>query len=120
MFSYKQVILQVSLEIRSALQHIYGIGKHKAFLICSKLGLSFPFVLKNLNNYYFMMLTFILDFHSWLEARIKRIYYYNIKVLIETLTHRGLRHKDNLPTRGQRTRTNAKTRKKRSKFVYNE
>lgn len=64
MFSYKQVILQVSLEIRSALQHIYGIGKHKAFLICSKLGLSFPFVLKNLNNYYFMMLTFILDFHS--------------------------------------------------------
>jgi ribosomal protein S13 len=63
-FSYKQVVLQVSLEIRSALQHIYGIGKHKAFLICSKLGVAFPFVLKNLNNYYTMLLIFILDFHT--------------------------------------------------------
>lgn len=63
-FSYKQTILQIALEIRSALQQIYGIGKHKALLVCSKLGLAFPFVLQNLNNYYLMFLAFILDHHS--------------------------------------------------------
>lgn len=111
MFAYKQVILQLTLEIRAALKHIYGIGKYKAFCICARLGLSFPFIMKNLNNYYFMMLAFILDFYSWLEARIKRFYSQNIKKLIEISIYRGLRHKDSLPTRGQRTRTNAKTKK---------
>ena len=64
MFAYKQVILQLNLEIRSALKHIYGIGKYKALCICARLGLSYPFIMKNLNNYYFMILAFILDFYS--------------------------------------------------------
>ena len=119
MFSYKQIILQVVLEIRSALQYIYGIGKYKALLICAKLGLAFPFILKNLNNYNFMFLTFILDSHTWLESRIKRLKFYNIKILIEIAIYRGIRHKDNLPTRGQRTRTNAKTQK-HSRLIFNE
>lgn len=63
-FAYKQVIFQVALEIRGALQHIFGIGQHKALCICARMGLSFPFIMKNLNNYYFMLLSFILDFFS--------------------------------------------------------
>lgn len=50
---------------------------------------------------------------------MKRLYYYNIKILIEIGIYRGIRHKDNLPVRGQRTRTNSKTRKN-SRFVFNE
>lgn len=63
-FAYKQVIFQVALEIRGALQQIYGIGQYKALCICARLGLSFPFIMHNLNNYYFMLLSFILDFFS--------------------------------------------------------
>ena len=63
-FAYKQVIFQVSLEIRSALQHIYGLGKHKAFCICARLGLAFPFIMNNLNNYNYMLLIFVLDFFT--------------------------------------------------------
>lgn len=119
MFAYKQVILPILAEIRASLQHIYGIGKYKAFCICARLGLSFPFMLKSLNNYYSMFLFFILDYYSWLEARIKRIYKQNVRFLVELNTYKGFRHKDNLPVRGQRTRTNAKTKKK-NKFNYND
>lgn len=118
MFTYKQVIFKLDLEIRSALTQVYGIGKYKAFCISAKLGLSYPFVMKDMNNYYFMVLAFILDFYSWLEARIKRYYSQNIKKLIEINTYKGLRHKDSLPTRGQRTRTNAKTKKKIKVIFY--
>ena len=100
------------------LQHIYGIGKHKAFCICARLGLSFPFLMHNLNNYYFMLLSFILDFFSWLEVRIRRIYTLNIKKLVDINTYKGLRHKDKLPVRGQRTRTNAKTKKRIKTVSY--
>lgn len=119
MFAYKQVILPVLSEIRSALQHIYGVGKYKAFCICARLGFGFPFIMKNLNNYYSMFLFFILDYFTWLEARVKRIYKQNIRFLVELNTYKGLRHKDNLPVRGQRTRTNAKTKKK-IRLVYND
>lgn len=62
-FAYKQVILQVIYEIRAALQHIYGVGNYKALCIASRMGLSYPFVMKNFNNYYFMFLSFVLDFY---------------------------------------------------------
>lgn len=120
MFAYKQVMFQVNYEIRSALQQIYGVGNHKAWLICAKLGLSFPFIMRTLNNYYFMLLTFVLDFFTWLEVRVKRFYMLNIKKLIDINAYKGLRHTDNLPVRGQRTRTNAKTRKRKKKKNYNK
>jgi len=112
MFVYKQYTLNTNREIRLAIQSIYGIGWHKSILICSKMGLSFPFLFKNLNNYNIQILSFILDFFTWLEIRIKHYIYQNIKKLVEINTYKGLRHKDSLPTRGQRTRTNASTKKK--------
>lgn len=119
MFAYKQVILPVISEIRASLQHIYGIGKYKAFCICARLGFGFPFTMKSLNTYYSMFLFFILDYYTWLEARIRRIYKQNVRFLVELNSYKGLRHKDRLPVRGQRTRTNSKTRKK-TKFNYND
>ena len=119
MFAYKQVILPVLSEIRAALQSIYGIGKYKAFFICARLGFSFPFMLNSLNTYYSMFLFVVLDYFSWLDARIRRIYKQNVRFLVELNTYKGIRHKDSLPVRGQRTRTNSKTKKK-NKFNYNE
>lgn len=83
------------------------------------MGLSFPFLFKNLNNYNLQLLSYVLDFFTWLEVRIKHYIYQNIKKLVELGSYKGLRHKDSLPTRGQRTRTNASTKKK-IKLIFNE
>jgi len=107
------------MEIRAALQLIYGIGWYKSLIICSKIGLSYPFLFKYLNMYNKSLLIFILDFYTWLEVRIKRLVYQNIKKYYDIMSYRGIRHKDSLPVRGQRTRSNART-KKRYKILLNE
>lgn len=119
MFIYKQYNLEINKEIRSSLQSIYGIGWYKSILICSKIGLSYPFILSNLNAYNRHLLSFVLDFYTWLEVRIRRVIYQNIKKYYEISSYVGIRHKDNLPVRGQRTRTNAST-KKRHKIILND
>jgi len=119
MFIYKHFTLNINREIRLSLQSIFGIGWHKSNIISSKMGLSFPYLFKNLNSYNLQLLSFILDYFTWLEARIKHYIFQNIKRLYEINAYKGLRHKDSLPTRGQRTRTNAST-KKRVKLIFNE
>lgn len=119
MFIYKQYTLDINKEIRSSLQFIYGIGLYKSNIISIKLGLSFPFLFKNLNKYNLQLLSYVLDYYTWLEIRIKHYIFQNIKKLFEINAYKGLRHKDSLPTRGQRTRTNASTKKK-IKLIFNE
>src|ERR1700753_1847043 len=111
-FVYKQYTLNINKELRSSLQLIYGIGLYKSNLISVKMGLSFPFLFKNLNSYNLQLLSCILDYYTWLEIRIKHYIFQNIKKLVELNSYKGLRHKDSLPTRGQRTRTNASTKKR--------
>ena len=120
MFVYKQVIFnKYEQEIKPALQIIYGIGHYKSFLISTKMGLTSTYFLGDLNTYYLSLLTYLLDFYSWLEVRIKRVIYQNIKSLFDNSSYKGIRHKDSLPVRGQRTRTNACT-KKRYKIILHE
>ena len=84
------------------------------------MGLSYPLLgIRNFNFYNLQLLSFILDFFTWLEIRIKRYIYQNIKMQFEILSYIGIRHKDSLPVRGQRTRTNAST-KKRYKVILND
>jgi len=64
MFVYKQYTLDANKETRLSLQTIYGMGWHKSILICAKMGLSFPFLFRNLNNYNLQLLSFILDFFT--------------------------------------------------------
>ena len=116
MFTYKQYNLVLKKDIRLSLQLIYGIGWLKSIYISSKLGFAYPFSLNNINLYNYSILAFILDFFTWLEVRIKRIIFQNIKNLYKIESYKGIRHKDSLPTRGQRTRTNAST-KKRYKII---
>lgn len=119
MFVYKQYTIELNKEIRLSLQTIYGIGWYKSSIISIKLGLSFPFLFKNLNSYNLQLLSYVMDYYTWLEIRIKHYIYQNIKKLVENGSYKGLRHKDSLPTRGQRTRTNASTKKK-IKLIFNE
>ena len=118
-FLYKQYTLNDNRELRLSLQSIYGIGWYKSSMIGIKMGLSFPFLFKNLNSYNMQLLSYIMDYYTWLEIRIKHYIFQNIKKLVELNAYKGLRHKDSLPVRGQRTRTNAST-KKRIKLIFNE
>lgn len=120
MFSYKQYNFNEKREIRCNLQLIYGIGWLKSIFICSRLGLSYPFIINRTNIYNYMLLSYVLDFFTWLEVRIRRIIFQNIKNLYNIESYKGLRHKDSLPCRGQRTRTNASTRKKYRILLNNE
>jgi len=120
MFIYKQVTLNINREVRLSLQKIFGIGWYKSSIISIRMGLSFPFLFKNLNNYNLQLLSYILDYYTWLEIRIKHYIFQNIKKLFEINSYKGLRHKDSLPVRGQRTRTNASTKKKKIKYIFNE
>ena len=63
-FVYKQYTLNINKELRSSLQLIYGIGLYKSNLISVKMGLSFPFLFKNLNNYNLQLLSYILDYYT--------------------------------------------------------
>lgn len=112
MFLYKQINLNLTREIRNSIQDILGVGWYKSILVCSKMGLSYPFSCGNLNLFYFYILSSILDFVTILEVRIKRFIYDNISRSFEIQSYKGFRHKDSLPSRGQRTRTNASTKKR--------
>lgn len=118
MFIYKQYNLSMQSDARLSLHVIYGIGWLKSIFICSRLGLSYPFSLNNINLYNYFLLVYVLGFFTWLEVRIKRIIFQNIKNLYKIESYKGQRHKDSLPVRGQRTRTNAST-KKRYKIILN-
>jgi small subunit ribosomal protein S13 len=120
MFLYKQREIKIGKEVRSAIMVLFGVGKHKAFLAVSKLALRFPCKTNLLNLYLFNFLGSVLNYLTLLDVHIKREIQQNIFSLIEIGSYRGERHKDNLPVRGQRTRTNAKTRKKSIKLNYKE
>jgi small subunit ribosomal protein S13 len=117
MFLYKQLNLKLNTDIRNSLKVVYGIGKFKSYIICTKLGFGYPYSINNLNLYNFGLLIAILDCYSWLEVRIKRFISQNIQQLININCYRGFRHKDKLPCYGQRTRTNAKSCR-RNKIFY--
>ena len=116
MFLYKQIYFKEHVEIRNALKFIYGIGMHKSKFICIKLGLGYPFSIDNLNYYNYSILISVLDELTLLEVRIKRVISENIKKLINIQCYKGFRHRDLLPCRGQRTRTNAKSCKRQFNF----
>lgn len=115
MFSFRNQDLPENREITAALRHIWGVGYRKSILIVTKLGFAFPFFMSNLNNYYFTLLSFLLHLTVLSATRLTRVIFTNIKTLMESGSLRGKRHLLHLPTRGQRTRTNAHTCKKSRK-----
>lgn len=117
MFLFRDTILLEGIELRGSLKKIYNISWYKSNIILTLMGISYPFVLKNLNFYNLNFLIYLLKGMNLSETKIKKNIELNINQLILINSYKGMRHKLNLPVRGQRTRTNAGTqRSKRQKL----
>ena len=106
---------QKRLEI--GLTYIFGIGQPSAQDICKALGLSMDTKVRDLTEDEVAKLRDYIDEHYQVEGDLRRERTQAIKRLQEIGSYRGLRHRRNLPARGQRTKTNARTRKGPKKTV---
>jgi small subunit ribosomal protein S13 len=100
-----------------ALPLIYGIGKHNAAGLIEKAGLDPRKRVRDLDEIEVGKLREIIDREYQVEGDLRREVQSNIRRLIEIGSYRGLRHRRGLPTRGQNTRHNARTRKGKPKTV---
>lgn len=95
----------------AALQYIYGIGPVKAREICQKTHLEEGQRVHTLNDKDVLAIRELIDKEYTVEGDLRREVTTNIKRLMDLGCYRGLRHRKRLPVRGQRTHTNARTRK---------
>jgi len=95
-----------------ALTYIYGIGKSRANEVLAKYKISPDQKIKDLSEAEINTLRKDIEDNYMLEGELKRQKQMNIKRLKETSTYRGARHQAGLPSRGQKTKTNAQTAKK--------
>lgn len=94
-----------------ALPHIYGLGKKNAQDVIDKAGLDPRKKVRDLDDSEVSKLREIIDREYQVEGDLRREVNSNIRRLIEVGSYRGLRHRRGLPTRGQNTRSNARSRK---------
>jgi len=113
MFLFRDFSLTEKKELRISLISIYGIGWNKANKIINILAISKPFFSNNINDYYINLVLFLLKGFVLSDTKIKRIIDNNINNLIVNKSYKGSRHRLTLPVRGQRTRTNAATQRKK-------
>jgi small subunit ribosomal protein S13 len=95
------------------LTYIYGIGRASAQKILQAAGVDGAIRVKDLSEDHIVKLREIIERDYRVEGDLRKEVAMNIKRLIDTGTYRGLRHRKGLPVRGQRTKTNARTRKGR-------
>lgn len=100
-----------------ALPLLYGVGKHNVHEIVEKAGIDPAKRVRDLSETEIGHLREILDRDYQVEGDLRREVQGNIRRLMEIGCYRGLRHRRGLPTRGQRTRSNARTRKGKPKTV---
>ncbi len=97
--------------VEVALTYIYGIGRSSARAILARTGISPDTRVKDLTEDEVNRLRELIDREYKVEGELRAEVAANIKRLIDIGSYRGLRHRRGLPVRGQRTRTNARTRK---------
>jgi small subunit ribosomal protein S13 len=103
--------------VEVGLTYLYGIGLPRAQRILAATGVNPDTRIKDLTDSEVGMLRDYIGQNYKVEGDLRREVQLNIKRLIEIGSYRGLRHRRNLPARGQRTRTNARTRKGPKKTV---
>jgi small subunit ribosomal protein S13 len=103
--------------IESGLTYIYGIGRHTSGQILERAGINPDKRDSDLTESEIATIRDIIDREMVVEGDLRRDVQMNIKRLIEIGSYRGLRHRRNLPVRGQRTRTNARTKRGPKKTV---
>ena len=102
------------------LTYIYGIGRKLSNDIIEKLGLDKNMKANALNEDHIAKINSLLQSEYTVEGDLRRQVQNNIKRLISIHSYRGMRHRLGLPVRGQRTRTNSRTRKGKRKTVANK
>jgi len=100
-----------------ALTYIYGIGKISAEEICKTTGINPNVSINTLSLDELAELRKVIESEYKVEGRLRTETSLNIKRLMDIGCYRGLRHRKSLPVRGQRTKTNARTRKGKKKTV---
>ena len=106
--------------VEIALTYIYGIGLTSSKKILAKTGIDPDKRAKDLTEDEISKLRDEIENHYKVEGELRREVALNIKRLTEIGCYRGVRHRKGLPVRGQRTKTNARTRKGRAKTVANK
>ncbi|HEX6957662.1 MAG TPA: 30S ribosomal protein S13 [Ferrovibrio sp.] len=105
------VNIPTNKRVEIALTYIYGIGRVKAKEICEKVGLPAERRVNELTDAEVLQIREAIDRDYKVEGDLRREIAMNIKRLMDLGCYRGLRHRKGLPVRGQRTHTNARTRK---------
>ena len=105
------VNLPLNKQVFIALQYIYGIGDHYAEKICKELNIDKSKRVNNLSEDEILKVRELIDKSYSVEGDLRREISLNIKRLRDLGTYRGTRHGKKLPVRGQRTHSNARTRK---------
>ena len=105
------VNIPTNKRVEIALTYIHGIGRTKAKEITAKLGIPSERRVQDLTDQEVLHLRETIDADHMVEGDLRRETAMNIKRLMDLACYRGLRHRKGLPVRGQRTHTNARTRK---------
>jgi len=105
------VTIPADKQIQIALTYVYGIGLHTSQLILQVAKVDPTVRVKNLTDAEIGRLQEVINEKYVVEGELQRVVSGNIKRLKDINAYRGLRHKANLPSRGQRTKTNARTRR---------
>lgn len=105
------VNIPTNKRVQIALRYIHGIGPAKAAEICEKVGIKPERRVNELSDSEVLQIRETIDSDYMVEGDLRRDVAVNIKRLMDQACYRGLRHRRGLPVRGQRTHTNARTRK---------
>ncbi len=106
--------------VEVALQYIYGIGKSRAGLIVKAVGLDPALRSDGLTDEQVAKIRAVIEGGFKVEGDLRRDVGLSVKRLMDLSCYRGLRHKKGLPVRGQRTRSNSRTRKGPRKTIANK
>ena len=106
--------------VEIALTYIYGIGRKSANDILAATGINPDTRAKDLTEEEIAKLRDVIESSYSVEGDLRREVALNIKRLVEVNCYRGIRHRKGLPVRGQRTKTNARTRKGPAKTIANK
>ena len=102
------------------LTYIYGIGRNSSKTILEKAGIDLNIQVKDWNDEQIAQIRKIINDDYKVEGELRSAVQLNIKRLMDIGCYRGIRHRIGLPTRGQSTKNNARTRKGRKKTVANK
>jgi small subunit ribosomal protein S13 len=111
------VNIPTNKRVEIALTYIHGIGRTKAREIAAKLGIGAERRVQDLTDQEVLQIREAIDAGYMVEGDLRREVAMNIKRLMDLASYRGLRHRKGLPVRGQRTHTNARTRKGKAKPI---